>query len=153
MVIVREKEYRFDEKLISNNIRFIDRETFNRFITNIPCNRCNATLTRNVVNIRIDETYYQIGEDCYISIKNRLSEIRGKSLYWIRIDLEEDYDKHLQSKFSRERLNSIINKETATEWHPDYSKFKELEWDIIHGNPPNFKKKEYEKLKKKFEQI
>ena len=144
----RDKTYQFDDKLKSDDIKYIGREEFNRLLANIRCERCNATLKRYVVHLRIDKEIYNIGADCYSSIKAILSEIRGKSHRFIVIDLEEKYDNYLKEKLSEEELPTKPGKSTY-KWDPDYERLKAVQWDIKHENPPVHIKKEYEDLKKK----
>lgn len=153
MTTDKEKEYKFDEKLVSDNIKFIDRVVISSYTTKVRCDRHKGLLRRYVNTIRIDDKYYQIGDDCYKSIKNKLSEIRGKSLKLIKDDLEEDYIRYLEGKWLPGTLDLKDDKDTKKRFDPDYNKFKILEWDIKHGNPPDFKKKEYQELKQKFSKI
>lgn len=146
------KEYEFDKKLISDNIKFISRNEFNRFTANIRCDRHNGLLKKFVVTIRIDAEYYQIGDNCYNSIKIKLSEIRGKSLKFIKDDLEETYDKYLREKFNKPKLNSKPGK-GSYKHDVDWNIYKELKWDFEHGGLPSFKEEEYKKLKEKFRKL
>ena len=151
-MVVNEKEFEFDKKLISNNIKFINREEFNRHAANIICDRHNGILKKYVNTIRIDEEYYQLGDNCYNSIKIKLSVIRGKSLRFINIDLEGDYDKHLNKKWNEPDLILKENK-GLYKYDPDWNRFKELEWDDEHGSLPSNKKEMYKELKEKFRKL
>lgn len=142
------KNYSFDEKLGAEDIKYIDREIINMIYQEIRCDRCNAQL-RYVNLLRIEESYYNIGDDCYQSIKVKLSEIRNLSLYHVRIILEEPYDRYLDNKWTSKK-EYIFNKSESPKSHPDYSKYLTLKWDSEHGGLPNFRKEEYERLKKQF---
>ena len=146
------KEYEFDKKLSSNNIKFISRNEFNQFTADIKCDRHNGLLKKIVVTIRIDDEYYQLGDDCYQIIKNRLSEIRGKSLKFIRDELEEDYNKYLHKKLNKPKLNSAPGK-GSYKFDVDWNIYKELKWDSEHNTLPSFKNEEYQKLKEKFRRL
>ncbi len=95
---IQDKEYKFDKLLTSNDIKYIDRE-ITEFDEEVECDRCKYKPLKYVDILRIDDDYYNVGDFCYNSIKNRLSEIRGKSLYFIKIDLEEGYYKYLEREY------------------------------------------------------
>jgi hypothetical protein len=98
--------------------------------------------------LRIEIVYYNLGDFCYQSVKNILSEIRGKSLHFIRLELEESYDKQLENKYANEEQ---IEGKTSYKSDPDYSKYLTLKWDSEHSRLPPFRQKEFDELKKKFE--
>lgn len=141
------KIYDFDKKLYSLDIKFIERIIVDKLYLDIRCNRCNSQLV--YVNIlRIEIVYYNLGDFCYQSVKNILSEIRGKSLHFIRLELEESYDKQLENKYANEEQ---IEGKTSYKSDPDYSKYLTLKWDSEHSRLPPFRQKEFDELKKKFE--
>ena len=144
------KDYKFDEKLGSDDIKYVDRNEVNILYEEVRCGRCNATL-RYVNTLRIEDEYYQIGDFCYDSIKVILSEIRGKSLYWIRIELEEGYDRYLETKYSSDNDEISVYEGNSPKYHPDYKIYETLKWDSEHGRLPSFKEEEYRKLKQQFE--
>jgi len=144
------KDYKFDEKLSSNDIKYVDRNEVDMPYEEVRCDRCNATL-RYVNTLRIDENYYNIGDCCYQSIKNVLSEIRGKSLYWIRMALEEGYDRYLEIKYTSSSDEISDYESNSPKHHPDYKSYEGLKWDFEHGGLPSFREKEYKKLKEQFE--
>ena len=142
------KTYEFDKKLYSLEIKFIERIIVDKLYLDIRCDRCNSQLV--YVNVlRIEIVYHNLGDFCYRSIKNILSEIRGKSLHFIRLELEESYDEHLEKKYATE---GEIEYKTSIKSDPDYSKYLTLKWDFEHGSLPSFRKKELNELRKKFEQ-
>ena len=102
--------------------------------------------------LRIEYEYYQIGDFCYDSIKVILSEIRGKSLHWIRMELEERYDRYLERKYSSDIDEILDSGNGSIKYHPNYLRYNALKWDLKHGSLPSFKVKEYKELKKIFEQ-
>ena len=142
------KSYDFDKKLDSLEIKYIEREIVDNVYQNITCDRCNHQRLKYINILRIDEEYYQIGDDCYDSIKNILSKVRGKSLYRIRLELEESYDRHLERKYDSD--NQIEDK-TSYKFDPDYSRYLTLKWDSEHSGLPSFRREEFEELRKKFE--
>ena len=141
------KIYDFDKKLYSLDIKYIERIIVDNLYIDIRCARCNHQLV--YVNIlRIESDYHNLGDFCYRSIKNILSEIRDKSLHFIRLELEESYDEHLEKKYATE---GEIEYKVSIKSDPDYSKYLTLKWDSEHGSLPSFKKKELNELRKKFE--
>lgn len=149
MTMNSSKEYHFDERLTSEEIKYVDREIINMIYQEIRCDRCNAQL-RYVNILRIDELYYNIGDDCYQSIKVKLSKIRNISLYNVRMVLEEPYDRYLENKWDSEEVY-LSNETESPKFHPDYKIYESLKWDFEHGGLPSFKEEEYKKLRKQFE--
>jgi len=146
------KNYKFDEFLVSHNIEFFDREIVS-IGQNIRCDRCNAML--KYVNIlKIDEKYFNIGDCCYQSVKNALSELRGKSLYWIRRELEGNYERHVENKTEnrKTRIEKFYEERRANAFDSDYNKYLCLKWDMEHNNLPDYRLNEYEELRKRFNQ-
>lgn len=142
------KTYDFDKKLYSLDIKYIERIIVDNLYLDIRCDRCNSNLV--YVNVlRIEILYYNLGDFCYQSIKKLLSEIRGKSLHFIRLELEESYDEHLVNKYAKA---DEIEDKASYKSDPDYSKYITLKWDSEHSRLPSFKIKELNELKKKFEQ-
>lgn len=142
------KIYDFDKKLYSLDIKYIERIIVDKLYLDIRCDRCNSQLV--YVNIlRIEITYHNLGDFCYQSIKNLLSEIRGKSLHFIRLELEESYDEQLEKRYAtEEQIEDIASYKSD----PDYSKYLTLKWDSEHSRLPSFRQKELNELKMKFEQ-
>ena len=142
------KIYDFDKKLYSLDIKYIERIIVDNLYLDIRCDRCNHQLVYvNILRIEID--YHNLGDFCYQSIKNILSEIRGKSLHFIQLELEESYDEHLVKKYATEEE---IEDKAGYKSDPDYSKYLTLKWDSEHSRLPSFRQKELNELKKKFEQ-
>lgn len=140
------KTYEFDEKLTALEIKFIDRIIVDNLYQDFRCDRCNAQLV--YVNIlRIEENYHNIGDNCYQSIKNALSKIRGKSLHFIKLELEENYDSLLSQKYATEEQ---IEDKADYKWDPDYSRYLTLKYDSEHSGLPSFRKEEFLKLQEKF---
>ena len=145
-MIMSSKTYDFDKKLYSLDIKYIERIIVDNLYLNFRCDRCNANLI--YVNIlRIEINYHNLGDFCYQSVKNILSDIRGKSLHFIRLELEESYDTQLLKKYATEEQ---IEDKANYKWDPDYSQYLILKWDLEHGGLPTFRKKEFDELKKKF---
>lgn len=129
------------------DIKYIERIIVDKLYLDFRCDRCNSQLV--YVNVlRIEIIYYNLGDFCYQSIKNMLSEIRGKSLHFIRLELEESYDKQLVNKYATQEQ---VDEKTEYKWDPDYSKYLTLKWDSERGGLPLNRKNEYLELKKKFE--
>lgn len=95
---IQDKEYKFDKLLTSNDIKYIDRG-ITKYDEEVECGRCKYKPLKYVNILRIDDNYHNVGDFCYNSIKNILSKIRGKSLYFIKIDLEEGYYKYLEREY------------------------------------------------------
>ena len=145
------KSYEFDNLLTSEDIKFIEREIVNKTYQEVRCDRCNALLT--YINIiRIEMKYYNLGDFCYNSIKNILSEIRKKSLHFIRIDLEETYNNYLTKKFMTEK-EGYENTETINKYDPDYNTYLSLKWDYENNSLPHHMRDKYNDLKDKFEKL
>lgn len=140
------KTYEFDEKLCSMDIQFIDRFEINRLFQEIRCDRCNACL-KYINDIRIEDDNYNIGDFCYESILKILAEIRGKSVELLRIELERGYLEYVRLK----RLKEIEDRGEIDKFDPDFKLYETMKWDVEHGGIPEFQRKEYEELKKKFE--
>ena len=140
------KTYDFDHKLYSLEIKFIERIIVDNVYQDFRCDRCNSQLVYvNVIRIEID--YHNLGDFCYQSVKNILSEIRGKSLHFIRLELEESYDRLLVNKYATQEE---VDEKTEYKWDPDYSKYLTLKWDFEHSGLPSNRKEEFNKLKMKF---
>lgn len=139
------KEYKFDVKLKSKNIKLIDQIKVNMDYQNIECDRCNSLL--KYINIlRIDDTHYNIGNDCYNSIKNRLSKIRHISLHILRFDLESNYDTFLGKKHKLGKALSKLHHQD-NKYHRNYSEYVQLKYDNKHGKIPKSKIDRLNKLK------
>jgi len=140
-----DKEYKFDTLLITEDIKYIDRIIASMHYEDVRCDRCNAQL-RYVNLLRIDTEHYNIGDNCYQSIKNKLSELWETSLHDVRIRLEQGYQKYLRRKYAPKTQISV----DPIDKGPGYSRYLEFKWDDEHGglHPANIL--EYEKLKKRF---
>lgn len=142
------KKYEFDKLLDSLDIKLIDRNIVSVVYQQVRCDRCNKQKIKYVNILRIELAYFNIGDDCYQSIKNALSEIRGKSLHFIRLDLEESYDHHLIRKHPEQQESfGYVNPKKSD---PQYSLYLSMKWDNEHGSLPNFKVKEFKELELKF---
>ena len=144
------RNYKFDELLTSLNITYIDREVVSMSYQEVHCDRCEHLL-KYVNVLRIDETYYNIGDDCYVSIRAQLSKIRGISLVNLKRELEDNYESYLEIKYNNEDLETYRN-DKINKHDPDYNTYLTFKWDAEHGGLPQFKMKEYEQLKEKFKE-
>ena len=144
----RAKIYQFDEKLHTLDIKLIDRKKVSIEYSQIICNRCNATLL--YVNVlRIKRDHYNIGNNCYDSIKIILSKIRNISLHLLTEQLESNYFKYLKNKYCKAKV--LPQKSEDVRFHPDFNRYIAMKYDEAHGGLPSFKKREFNELKAFFQ--
>lgn len=142
--------YEFDKKLTSEDIKYIDRNIYSTIYENMRCDRCGHSHLKYVNTIRIEDEYYELGDDCYASIRAILSEIRGVSLHFIKLQLEDRFEQLIRKKYYVDGFDSEDPSEYK--YDADYKEYESLKWDVEYGTGlPTFKQKRLEVLKKKFE--
>ncbi len=144
----RAKIYQFDEKLHTLNIKLIDRKKVSIEYSQIICDRCSATL--QYVNVlRIKKDHYNIGNNCYDSIKIILSKIRNISLHLLREQLESNYFKYLKNKYCKAKVSPQKSKDKR--YHQAFNRYLAMKYDEDHEGLPSFRKREFNELKAFFQ--
>lgn len=139
------KMYEFDKKLDTKDIQYIDRFEINMMLQEIRCDRCNACL-KYINELRIKEDHFNIGDFCYGSILDILVKLWKQDRFFVQVKLEQGYTEYLRKKHEAERIaRGSIDKHDK-----DYSLYLTLKWDAEHNSLPEFNRKEYERLRKKF---
>ena len=150
MTLNLKKPYKFDELLISLDIQYIDHEIVNKYYQEIECDRCKYRPLVHINIIRIDANYYNIGNDCYESIRAQLSKIRGKSLVHLKRELEDKYEEYLMIVHPNV-LGEIEGREDSINKNdPDYRLYLTLKWDAGHGSLPKHRIDELARLREKY---